>query len=112
MIAIIDYGVGNLFSLECSFSFIGEDVVVTGENDVIDKCDRIILPGVGAFADAAKKLKNSGLDETVKKQALSGKPILGICSVSYTHLDVYKRQLLLYRRSSYAGGKKFKGNIG
>ena len=79
MIAIIDYGVGNLFSLERSFSFIGEDVVVTGENDVIDKCDRIILPGVGAFADAAKKLKNSGLDETVKKQALSGKPILGIC---------------------------------
>ena len=79
MIAIIDYGVGNLFSLERSFSFIGEDVVVTGDNDVIDKCDRIILPGVGAFADAAEKLKNSGLDETVKKQALSGKPILGIC---------------------------------
>ena len=105
MIAIIDYGVGNLFSLERSFSFIGEDVVVTGENDVIDKCDRIILPGVGAFADAAKKLKNSGLDETVKKQALSGKPILGIC---------LGMQLLFeksYEYSEHDGLGLIKGNI-
>lgn len=79
MIAIIDYGVGNLFSLERSLSFIGEDVVVTGDYDTIQKCDRLILPGVGAFGDAARKLRNTGLDEVVKSQAAKGKPILGIC---------------------------------
>ncbi|MDD5944472.1 MAG: imidazole glycerol phosphate synthase subunit HisH [Clostridia bacterium] len=79
MIAIIDYGVGNLFSLKSSFSFINEEAVVTGDPQVIEQCDRIILPGVGAFGDAAEKLRNTGLDKTVKEQAAKGKPILGIC---------------------------------
>ncbi|MEA4972404.1 MAG: imidazole glycerol phosphate synthase subunit HisH [Candidatus Metalachnospira sp.] len=79
MIAIIDYGVGNLFSLKSSFAFIGKEAVVTGDKEVIDKCERIILPGVGAFGDAADKLRNSGLYEVVKEQAAKGKPILGIC---------------------------------
>ena len=79
MIAIIDYGVGNLFSLKSSFSFINEEAVVTGDPQVIEQCDRIILPGVGAFGDAAEKLRNTGLDKTVKEQAEKGKPILGIC---------------------------------
>ena len=79
MTAIIDYGVGNLFSLKSSFAFIGEEAVVTNDNDIIDKSDRIILPGVGAFGDAAEKLRESGLDKVVKEQAAKGKPILGIC---------------------------------
>lgn len=79
MIAIIDYGVGNLFSLKSSFAFIGKEAVVTGDKELIDKCDRIILPGVGAFGDAAEKLKKSGLYAVVKEQAAKGKPILGIC---------------------------------
>ena len=79
MTAIIDYGVGNLFSLKSSFAFIGEEAVVTNDKDIIDKSDRIILPGVGAFGDAAEKLRESGLDKVVKEQAAKGKPILGIC---------------------------------
>ena len=79
MIAIIDYGVGNLFSLKSSFAFIDKEAVVTGDPEVIEKCDRIILPGVGAFSDAAKKLKESGLGNIVKEQAAKGKPVLGIC---------------------------------
>lgn len=79
MIAIIDYGVGNLFSLKSSFTFIDKEAVVTGDPEVIEKCDRIILPGVGAFSDAAKKLKESGLGDIVKEQAAKGKPVLGIC---------------------------------
>lgn len=79
MIAIIDYGVGNLFSLKSSFAFIDKEAVMTGDPEVIEKCDRIILPGVGAFSDAAKKLKESGLGDVVKEQAAKGKPVLGIC---------------------------------
>ena len=79
MTAIIDYGVGNLFSLKSSFAFIGKEAVVTNDKDIIDKSDRIILPGVGAFGDAAQKLRESGLDKVVKEQAAKGKPILGIC---------------------------------
>ena len=79
MIAIIDYGVGNLFSLKSSFAFINEEAVVTGDKKTIEKCDRIILPGVGDFADAAMKLEASGLGEVVREQAEAGKPILGIC---------------------------------
>ena len=55
MIAIVDYGVGNLFSLQSSFKAIGKDVVVTGDKAVIEKADKIILPGVGAFSDAANQ---------------------------------------------------------
>lgn len=79
MIAIIDYGVGNLFSLKCSFESIGADICVTSDPKVIAKVDRIILPGVGAFEDAAKKLRDSGLDKVIKKECANGKPLLGIC---------------------------------
>lgn len=79
MLAIIDYGVGNLFSLKSSLEKIGVESVVTNDKELISSADRIILPGVGAFGDAAMKLKNSGLFEFVKEQALSGKPIMGIC---------------------------------
>ena len=79
MIAIIDYGVGNLFSLESSFGFIGQEAVVTSDPDVIARADRLILPGVGAFEDAARKLRESGLDRVVIREAKGGKPLLGIC---------------------------------
>lgn len=79
MLAIIDYGVGNLFSLRCSLKKIGVEAVVTKDADVIKKADRIILPGVGAFGDAAEKLRATGLVDVIKEQAQSGKPFLGIC---------------------------------
>ena len=79
MIAIIDYGVGNLFSLRSSLNKIGADTVVTADPAVIAKADKLILPGVGAFADAAKKLRDSGLDQVIKAEAAAGKPIMGIC---------------------------------
>lgn len=79
MIAIMDYGVGNLFSLQSSFRFIGTDAEVTSDPDVIRKADRLILPGVGAFADAAEKLRSSGLDQVLKETVSKGKPLMGIC---------------------------------
>ena len=79
MIAIIDYGVGNLFSLQSSFSMIGAEAAVTGDPEVIRSADRLILPGVGAFEDAAKKLRDAGLDTVLKEEAKSGKYIMGIC---------------------------------
>ena len=79
MTAIVDYGVGNLFSLESSFRMIGEDVVVTGDADVIRSADRVVLPGVGAFRDAVAKLRSTGLDAVVIDVARAGKPLLGIC---------------------------------
>ena len=79
MIGIIDYGVGNLFSLRSSFEAIGEEVVISGEEGVLRTADKLILPGVGAFEDAAKKLRQNGLDRFVREQAALGKPLLGIC---------------------------------
>ena len=79
MTAIIDYGVGNLFSLLSSLQKIGEDAVVTAEAQVLEDADRIILPGVGAFSDAARKLQESGLVPVLRKQIGAGKPVLGIC---------------------------------
>ena len=79
MIAVIDYGVGNLFSLCSSLKFVGADVVVTGDPEVIKKADKIILPGVGAFEDARKKLASNKLDELIKQRAAAGVPLLGIC---------------------------------
>ena len=105
MIAIIDYGVGNLFSLKSSFAFIDKEAVVTGDPEVIEKCDRIILPGVGAFSDAAKKLKESGLGDVVKEQAAKGKPVLGRC---------LGMQLLFeksYEYGEYEGLGLIKGNV-
>ena len=79
MTAIIDYGVGNLFSLESSFAAIGESVVVTRDASVLGKADRLVLPGVGAFKDARQALRDSGLEDTVIELAKDGKPLLGIC---------------------------------
>lgn len=77
--AIIDYGVGNLFSLRSSLAAVGAQAVVTGDPAVIRSADKLILPGVGAFADAAELLRSSGLDQVVCDEARSGKPLLGIC---------------------------------
>ena len=79
MIVIVDYGVGNLFSLKSSFAFIGQEITVTNDAETIKNAEKIILPGVGAFSDAAKKLKDSGLDIILKEKAASGTPIMGIC---------------------------------
>lgn len=79
MVAIIDYGVGNLFSLRSSLREIGAEAVVTADEAEISAADRIILPGVGAFEDAARKLRESGMAGVVKKEAAAGKPMMGIC---------------------------------
>lgn len=79
MIAIIDYGVGNLFSLASSFSAIGAEAIVTADPAIIRAADRLILPGVGAFEDAARKLRESGMADIVKEEASREKPIMGIC---------------------------------
>ena len=79
MIAIVDYGVGNLFSLCSSFAYIGKQAVITADPNEIRAADHILLPGVGAFEDATRKLHESGLDAVLKEQAAAGKPIMGIC---------------------------------
>lgn len=79
MIAIIDYGVGNLFSLSRSLEAIGAEAVITRDPDTIQSAERIILPGVGAFGDAMDKLKENGMDELIRQQAALGKPLMGIC---------------------------------
>jgi glutamine amidotransferase len=79
MTVIVDYGVGNLFSLRSSLESLGATVKVSGEKEDLIAADRIVLPGVGAFGDAAQKLKDSGLVETLVSEAKKGKPLLGIC---------------------------------
>ncbi len=79
MVAIIDYGVGNLFSLQQSLKKIGVESIVTSQKSEIECAGRLILPGVGAFGDAINKLRLSGLDSVIKEQCDSGKPLLGIC---------------------------------
>ncbi len=79
MIGIIDYGVGNLFSLCSSLKSIGAEVAVTSDPAVIEAADKLILPGVGAFGDAVKKLRDSGLYGILRMQAAAGKDIMGIC---------------------------------
>lgn len=79
MIAIIDYGAGNLHSVKNALDFLGADSVVTGDGDEILKADKVILPGVGAFGDAMGCLYKKGLDSVVRSVAGSGKPLLGIC---------------------------------
>lgn len=80
MIAIVDYGVGNLFSLRSSFAAVGAEALVTGDAGEIAAAERIVLPGVGAFGDAAKKLRATGLDRAVVEAAgAQKKPLLGIC---------------------------------
>lgn len=79
MIAIIDYGVGNLFSLKSSFAAIGADTVVTGDPSIIRSAEKLVLPGVGAFGDAAALLRRNELDKLIREEASTGKSLLGIC---------------------------------
>lgn len=79
MIAVIDYGVGNLFSLTSSLKAIGAETIVTNNPDEIRAADKILLPGVGAFEDAKRKLSESGLDKVIIEEVKGGKKILGIC---------------------------------
>lgn len=79
MTVIVDYGVGNLFSLQSSLHFIGEEAVVSSSAEIIASADRIILPGVGAFGDAINKLRDTGLDKVILSEVKKGKPMLGIC---------------------------------
>ena len=88
MVAIIDYGVGNLFSLKSSFAEIGEEAIVTDDPEKLKKADRLILPGVGAFGDAAAKLRESGLDKVLLQEVAKGKPLMGICLGMQMLLDV------------------------
>lgn len=79
MTVIIDYGVGNLFSLVSSLKKIGEEAIVSSDKDIISQADRIILPGVGAFGNAIVKLNESGLSDIIMEEVSKGKPLLGIC---------------------------------
>ncbi len=79
MIAVIDYGVGNLYSLTSSLRYVGADVKVTSEAQDLKDADKIFLPGVGAFEDAIKKLRATGLVETIDEEVKKGKPLMGIC---------------------------------
>ena len=79
MTAIVDYGVGNLFSLRSSLEALGQQVSVTSDPEEIRRADRVILPGVGAFADAAQKLRHTGMERVVREAAAAGKPLMGIC---------------------------------
>ncbi|MDD5886779.1 MAG: imidazole glycerol phosphate synthase subunit HisH [Oscillospiraceae bacterium] len=79
MIAIIDYGMGNLFSLASSLKSLGQDVVVSGDPEVIRSADRLFLPGVGAFEDASRLLYDTGMAGVIQEEAAKGKPLMGIC---------------------------------
>ncbi len=105
MVAIIDYGVGNLFSLVSSFKAIGVSAVVTGERKEIEKADKIILPGVGAFGDAVNKLRQTGLDKVIIDQVNKGKELLGICLGMQLLFDKS------YEYGEYNGLGLIKGNI-
>ena len=79
MIAIVDYGVGNLYSEEKAFAKFSDDVILTQSADVIDKADKVVLPGVGAFGDCMKNFKASGLMDAVMRAVENNKPVMGIC---------------------------------
>ena len=105
MIAIIDYGVGNLFSLSSSLKAVGADTVITGDPNKIKRADKLILPGVGAFGDAIGKLKAEGLDKIIKNEAENGKPLLGICLGMQLLFDKS------YEFGEYDGLGLIKGNV-
>ena len=105
MIAIIDYGVGNLFSLSSSLKAVGADTVITGDPDKIKRADKLILPGVGAFGDAMNKLRADGLDRLIKNEAENGKPLLGICLGMQLLFDKS------YEFGEYEGLGLIKGNV-
>ena len=103
MVAIVDYGVGNLFSLVSSLKAIGADVTVTSDEDVLKSADQIILPGVGAFEDAANKLRESGLDTVIKDEATAGKPLMGICLGMQMHRHMHKSSYRFCRSNELIG---------
>ena len=105
MTVIIDYGVGNLFSLTSSFEAIGADVTVSSSPEVIRAADRLILPGVGAFRDAIEKLRASGLDKVITEEVKGGKKLLGIC------LGMQMLFEKSYEYGEYAGLGFLKGEI-
>lgn len=105
MIAVVDYGVGNLFSLSSSLKAVGYDTVVTGDKQTIKKADKIILPGVGAFADAVAKLRRNGLDTVIIDEAKNGKPLLGICLGMQMLFDKS------YENGEYCGLGLIKGKV-
>lgn len=79
MIAIADYGMGNLKSLKNALNYIGSDSIITSDGNLILKSDAVIIPGVGAFPDAISNMKKTGLDDIIKTAVSKGKPVLGIC---------------------------------
>lgn len=79
MIGIIDYEAGNLRSVEKAFAFLGYDAFVSNDIDKLSSADAIVLPGVGAFAEAMSKLKNMGMDNFISEVVQQGNPFLGIC---------------------------------
>lgn len=79
MIAVIDYGVGNLFSVEKALAAVGADVQVTSDSEVLRQAEKIVLPGVGAFGDCIRNLEGTGLIPVIKSEIEAGKPLLGIC---------------------------------
>lgn len=79
MISIVDYGMGNLMSVQNALIYLGLDSVITSDSDTILNSDGIILPGVGAFPDAIEHIKEIGMDKTLRKAVSEGKPLLGIC---------------------------------
>ena len=79
MIAIIDYDAGNIKSVEKAFEYLGQEAVVTKDSELIKSADKIVLPGVGAFGDAMKRLKEYRLIDTIHEVIDAGKPFLGIC---------------------------------
>ncbi len=105
MLAIIDYGVGNLFSLASSFKAIGAETIVTDDAEIIKSAERIVLPGVGAFSDAVRKLRKSGMDKVVMSEVERGKPLLGIC------LGMQMLFEKSYEYGEYEGLGLIKGNV-
>ena len=95
MIGIIDYGVGHLFSLQSSFRSLGQKIVVSGDAELLRQADHIILPGVGAFSDAASKLRECGLDSFVNEQVRIGKPLMGIFTETKELVDLSYRLMLI-----------------
>lgn len=79
MVAVIDYGAGNIRSVQNAMKVLGEEPVLTSDPSVIAAADRVILPGVGAFGDAMERIRKAGLDEVIRDVCRSGKPFLGIC---------------------------------
>ena len=105
MIVIVDYGVGNLFSLKSSFEAIGTEIKVSGEPEDIRQADKIVLPGVGAFRDAREKLGKNGLDQVIVEETQKGKPLLGIC------LGMQKKKKKSYEYGEYEGLGLLKGEV-